>query len=338
MLARSVVVNGVLDVKIIEEKIKEELAPTECLIETYVSLISPGTELSRVFGLKIGATYPMRPGYCSVGKVLKIGSAIKQVAVGDTVLFSGPHSSLIVYDYTTSDGGILYKLDPKTDPIDGALLNMAWIALNGILPVEVKLGDTVVVLGLGILGQLVSLYYQQMGARVLAVEPVHSRAALGRKLGIKEVIDVPISEQYQTVMEKTNQQGAEIVVDATGLSVVIETGLKLAAMSGQVVLLGSPRTPHNSNVTDSFSLIHMKLLTVIGALNRRYPQASTPGTRLTVYRMMHYLEGLLQSKEIDAKQFISHIIKPDETALLTAYQGLMHEKELYTGVIIDWRK
>ena len=63
MNSKQVYVNGVKDVQIIDcELDADNLKPTECLIETYVSYISPGTELSRVFGLKKGAVYPMQPG------------------------------------------------------------------------------------------------------------------------------------------------------------------------------------------------------------------------------------------------------------------------------------
>lgn len=338
MESKQVIINGVLDVKVVNEIIDiKEIKPNHCLIETEVSLISPGTELSRVYGLKVGATYPVFPGYCSVGKVLKIGDNIKHVKVGDRVLFSGPHRSLSLYDYTTSDGGILYPLKKETDPIAGAFLNMAWIAMNGILPAEVKLGDTVVVMGLGMLGLIVSLYYQEMGARVIALDPVKSRSELAKKMGIKEVVDCEANLQEEAVLKLTGGNGAEIVVDATGLSQAIETGLKLASEYGQVILMGSPRTPYESNITNSFSLIHMKMLTVIGTLNRRYPVFKVTGNNLNVTRMMGYIEDLINNKVLDVDMFISHVIKPTEEELLKAYDGLMNKKEEYTGVIIDWR-
>ncbi|TXT16286.1 MAG: Chlorophyll synthesis pathway protein BchC, partial [Erysipelotrichaceae bacterium] len=64
MKIRSVIIHGVKDVSIVEEELNlETMNPYMCLIENTVSFISPGTELSRVFGLKVGATYPVRPGY-----------------------------------------------------------------------------------------------------------------------------------------------------------------------------------------------------------------------------------------------------------------------------------
>jgi hypothetical protein len=71
MKIKSIIVKSALEVVYEEEEINAlDLRPNEVFIESLISMISPGTELSRVFGLKKGATYPVRPGYCTVGKVL----------------------------------------------------------------------------------------------------------------------------------------------------------------------------------------------------------------------------------------------------------------------------
>lgn len=339
ILAKSVVINGVKDVSLVEERIDPEaISAGECLIESDVSLISAGTELSRVFGLKKGAVYPVRPGYCSVGRILKNDADIAGFEIGDRVLFNGPHSSLQFYDPKKSDGGVLFKLKDETTPTGGAFLMMCWIAMNGILPADVKLGDTVAILGMGTLGLILSIYYQQMGVEVIALEPVGHRANQAQAIGVDHVAHCAPKDQYEEVMKLTENKGADIVVDATGFSESIETAIKIAGRYGQVILLGSPRTEYVTNATDSFNAIHTKMLTVIGAFNRRYPYEEKEGSRLSIQRSLKYIETLLNKKIIDVEQFISHVITPTEENLLTAYDGLMNKKEEYTGVIIDWKK
>lgn len=338
MFAKNVVIRGIKDVFVAEREIDaENLKPHECLIETYVSLISAGTELSRVFGLKKGAAYPVNPGYCSVGKILKKGEEVYQAEEGDVVLFSGPHSSHQIYDYTASDGGILHKLDGGTTPEEGAFLMMCWIAMNGILPADVKLGDTCAVMGLGNLGLILSILYKRMGTKVISVDPVRHRCALAQEMGISYVVDCAPENQAEEIMALTDGKGADIVVDASGLSACVETCIKVAAKYGQVILLGSPRTDYTTNVTPSFNAIHTKMLTVVGAFNRRYPYEEQEGSRLSSKRAMKYLEGLMREKAIDVKKFISHIIKPTAEDLMFAYDGLMNKKGDFTGVIIDWK-
>ncbi|HWS29246.1 MAG TPA: zinc-binding alcohol dehydrogenase, partial [Clostridia bacterium] len=338
MLAKNVVIHGIRDVSVVEREIDaENLKPYECLIETYVSLISAGTELSRVFGLKKGAVYPVNPGYCSVGKILKKGEKIYQAEEGDVVLFSGPHSSHQIYDYTASDGGILHKLNSDTTPEEGAFLMMCWIAMNGILPADVKLGDTCAVMGLGNLGLILSILYRQMGAKVISVDPMKHRCDLAREMGISHVVDCAAENQAEEIMALTDGKGVDIAVDASGLSACVETCIKVAVRYDQVILLGSPRTDYIANVTPAFNAIHTKMLTVIGALNRRYPYEEKEGSRLSSKRTMKYLEGLLHEKVIDVNKFISHIIKPTAEDLMFAYDGLMNKKDDFTGVIIDWK-
>lgn len=332
-------INKPEDVSLIEEEIDPSaIKANECLIETEVSLISPGTELSRAFGLKKGAKYPAFPGYCSVGKVLACGEDVKDVKENDRVLFSAPHGSLHIFDRVKSDGGVLYRLDEKTRSKDGAFLMMCAIAMNGILPADVKLGDTVVIIGLGTLGTITAILYQQMGVEVIGVEPVKYRANQARKAGIENVIDCDVSLQYDEIMKMTDNKGADIVVDAAGLSQTIELGIKVAARHGQVVLLGSPRTDYECNATPMLNAIHMKMLNVIGAMNRRFTYYESEGSRLSITRNLKYLEKLLNKRIIDTDYFISHTIKPNEKEIMDAYRGLMYDKENYTGVIIDWRK
>jgi len=338
MLSKNVVINDVKNVGITEEEIDpNNIGPKESLIAADTSFISSGTELSRVYGLKEGAVYPHYPGYCMVGKIIAVGNEVEDITVGDRVLFNGPHSSLQFYDPAKSTGGVLYKLNSETTSIEGAFLNMCWIAMNGILPVDVKLGDTVAVMGLGTLGVLTSIYYQQMGVKVIGLDPVKHRADNARKNGINQIIDCKPEDQLDQIMKNTNGQGVDIVVDATGLSHSIETAVQMAATFGQVILLGSPRVAYKTNMTTSFRAIHMKMLTVIGALNSRYPYQIQGGTRLSVQRGLAYIEDLLNKKIIDVDKFVSHIIRPDEKELMTAYDGLMNKKSEYTGVVIDWR-
>lgn len=332
-------INKPEDVSLVEFDINpDEIKACECLIETEVSLISAGTELSRAYGLKKGAKYPVFPGYCSVGRILKCGSDIKDVKEGDRVLFSAPHGSLHIFDRVKSDGGVLYKLNDKTESQDGAFLMMCAIAMNGILPADVKLGDRAVVIGMGTLGMITAILYQEMGLEVIGVEPSKNRALKAREAGIKNVVDCDIDKQYEEIMKLLDNKGTDIVVDASGKSMAIELGIKVAALHGQVLLLGSPREDYVCNVTPLLNAIHMKMLNVIGAMNRRFSYYESEGTRLSITRNLKYLEGLLNKKIINTDHFISHVIKPDEKEILKAYEGLMYHKDEYTGVIIDWRK
>ena len=328
MKARRVIIYGKEDIDIVEEAIDEsQLGYDKFLIKCELSLISPGTELSRVFALKEGATYPVYPGYCSVGKVLKCGDNSYGIREGDRVLYGGAHASAQLFDPSNSPGGVIYKLADETSSQRAAYMEMCWIAMNGILPVDVKMFDTVIVYGMGTLGIIVSQYYQLMGCEVYAVEPVENRRKLARKAGVKNVI-----ADYHEL----NGKEGDIVVDASGVSICIEHAIETAKKYGTVVLLGSPREPLVDNVSTSFYAIHSKMLNVVGALNSRYPYHASRGSNICAERGMQYIEKLLNEGKLEVDSFVSHVVKPEKEALLEAYRGLMYDKQHYTGVIIDW--
>lgn len=335
MKRKAVIINCPNSVDLIEEDIDDQsLKADELFIESIVSVISPGTELSRVYGLKKGATYPARPGYCCVGKVIRKGSDVNAVEEGDRVLFLGTHASHHRISLHSEEGKILYKLDQALLSEEGAMIMMCWIALNGILPVDVKLFDTVAVFGLGNLGLFVSIYYQSMGVKVIGIDPVSHRCDVARGLKLAHVVDCAPQDQIKTIMDVTNKLGADIVIDATGLSPVIETAIAVTARYGTVVLLGSPRVDYTTNITPMLNAIHMRNLKVLGALNQLYPFEASEGDRITKRKGMDHIAKLMRDKTIDVNQFISHRIHPKD--IMSAYDALMNHKETTTSVVIDW--
>jgi len=332
MEVKSIMINGVEDVVIISEAIDENrLSPTDCYIENHYSHISPGTELSRVYGLKPGATYPFRPGYCSVGKVLAKGDAVKSVDVGDFVLYSGAHSNYHIFDPEKSDGGIMYKLPADLPPKEAVCLVMCWIAMNGILVADVKVSDKVAIYGLGILGSILSILYHQAGVKVIGVDPVVARA---KGLPLDFYVD-NLEKPEEKILEYTAGIGVDIAVDASGTSQAICSAIQATRTYGQVILLGSPRVGLEIDVTPTFNAIHMKNLRVKGALNRLYPMKQPLGSITNIKESLDYLSELIKNKTIDINRFVSHTVKPEEA--MSAYHGLMHDKEHYIGVIIDWK-
>lgn len=333
---KSIRIDGKEDVKVITSELKQELRSDECLMKCHKSLISPGTELSRVYALKKGATYPVSPGYCSVGTVLELGKDVKDVELQARYLYSAPHASMHHFNQLRSDGGVLYKLNEKTTDEEGCFLMMIWIAMNGILPIDVKITDKVGIFGLGNLGLILTLLYKQMGCEVYAIDVAKNRGQKAEKLGIENIIDVAPEQQMEMILDKTEGHGFDVVVDASGMSRCIEVCFQAAARYGNVVLLGSPREDYHCNVTPMLNAIHMKMLNVVGGFNRRYPFSEEVGSKHSMQSTFKYLEKLLNKKIIDVNQFVTHTIKPEEA--MDAYRGLMYDKDNYLGVIIDWEE
>lgn len=174
-----------------------------------------------------------------------------------------------------------------------------------------------------------------MGVKVIGLDPVKERAGTARRAGLVNIVDAAPADQVKSVLAMTNGRGADIVVDATGLSAAIINAVASAAKHGQVILLGTPREALLTDITPTLNAIHMKLLTVKGALNRGFPFEDTPGARVSVRKGMDTLSELLISKTLDINLFITHRISPKD--IWSAYDALMNDKAHTQGIIIQWK-
>lgn len=338
MLSRYVAITGVGEARILTEEVDiSDLPENEAVIEAEFSMISAGTELSRVFAIKKGFSYPVRPGYSSVGKVIAKGNKLKDIEIGDKVYYSGPHASVCrVENGNKTQGSSIFKFERDICPKAASLYNLGLIALSSVAASEIKPGDTAAVFGLGAIGLLVAALYKEMGLRVIAVDPAKARCEIAKELGINECVSVPPDNQVEEILKITGGLGADICADVTGDSRAIANAVFSASTYGQVILMGTPRADADMNITPVFNRIHMNMLKVRGAFNNLYPLRGAEGCRISVARNLRYFESLIENGKIDASKIISHIINPDE--IQNAYHGLMYDRENYLCVVIDWSK
>ncbi len=263
-----------------------ELKNNEAVIETSMSLISAGTELSRVYAIKQGFSYPVYPGYSAIGTVLAKGQGLTSLNVGDRVFYSGPHASINRFSHVgTTQGNKIMKIDDRLSDKQACIIPLGLIAMN--------VTDTAAVYGLGTIGILTALLLKQAGLRVLALDPVASRCEEARALGLEEVFSCSPQEQVEQIRQLTQGRGSDISVDASGISGAIVNAVLGSAKHGQVILLGSPRASYTCDITPVLNAIHMKMLNVKGAFNELNPFPVTDGLRRNVLRDFETVQRLI---------------------------------------------
>ncbi len=316
------------------EAMDAALAGGEFLIRNRVSLISAGTELSRVFAIKRGFSYPVYPGYASVGEIVAVGAKVEGFMPGDRVFHSGAHRSLskITNDRVTQ-GLKIVKLDGDADPAVDSLSAFGLIALNGVHAADVQLGDTLAVFGLGPIGLCAAMLFSERGARVIALDPVKKRCEVARELGIGEVLNCTPDEQIEAVVSATGGRGADIAVDVTGLSPAILNAILSTAKHGQVILLGTPRSGFTADITPCFNHLHMKMITLKGAFNELNPYTKREGSRFYVENDFCYWRGFAR-RHPELAYMITQRIKPEQ--IESAYHGLYYDKENNVCTVIVW--
>lgn len=339
MLVREVVVTGQYEVELQTRELDESaLGPEDLLIETEATFISAGTELAnysgrepRVFIPNQWCTYPWRSGYANVGVVKAVGSAVTRAKVGERVFSYAKHGSRVVFNQQR----LVIPVPEGMDAAVAAATRMAGVALTSLVVSEIRDAPWVAVYGLGMVGNLAAQAFTLRGCRVIGVDPVASRRKLAESCGIAYTVGGSVEEANAAVLELTNGLGADITVDAVGHSGVVMQALEATARFGQLILLGSPRVPVEGNLTALLSDVHLRMITMRGALEWSLPIYPDTGNRTSQYSKQQSIFEWVKAGKLQIEPLISHRLSPEE--IKQAYEGLLREQELYTGVALIWK-
>ncbi len=195
----------------------------------HFSAVSPGTELRVLSGAE-GGGYPYVGGYSSSGVVIKAG-ANSGCQEGDRACCAG---STVVKEMLSQWGGHascllvgadrLVPLPEKVDMKAASLAKIAAISYHGFRLAQAKPTDHVIVLGLGLIGQLSARLFASRGS-VTACDLDAQRVAAADQTGVEAV---QIDRDLEPII--TNKaNAADVLVDATGVAAVLRSALKLLA-------------------------------------------------------------------------------------------------------------
>jgi L-iditol 2-dehydrogenase len=250
----------------------------QVLIETEVTLISPGTE--RAFFLSLPnatASFPYYPGYSSVGRVAVLGEAPvvsgdgRELRVGDRVVTGSNHAS-----HAVARAERCWVVPDDLPPQEAVFFSLGTIALQGVRKSRVEIGEPVVVLGLGLIGNLALQLSRLQGALpVVGLDPDGGRREIAHQCGADASFDPTADATAEALLAATLGRGPAVVIEATGSPEAVNDAFVLARSHGRVVLLASTRGVTETNF---YRDIHRKGLTVLGAhANAVPPRESSPG-------------------------------------------------------------
>jgi threonine dehydrogenase-like Zn-dependent dehydrogenase len=312
----SVVFPGPGQVELREERLARPRRGEE-LLEARCSLVSTGTErtcLERDF--EPGShwdewvQYPFRPGYSFVGVT----------GAGARVCAHAPHAQRAVLP-----GDLLIPVPDGVSDADASWFALASIAQIGIAAAEISPGDSVVVLGTGVLGQLVAQLARVAGAdSVIVVAGAGPRLDAALAHGASAAIAATAAGAREEVLARTDGEGAAIVFDVTGSEPVFADALKLARRHGTVVLLGDAGHPAQQHLAPELLLNGLR---VVGA---HFEHADTEGRR----QMAAQFFEALQLGSVVVGDLITQRARPEDAPAL--YASLAQEDRGRIGVLFDW--
>jgi 2-desacetyl-2-hydroxyethyl bacteriochlorophyllide A dehydrogenase len=306
----------------------------EVLIETRRTLISTGTELT-CLGRRFEpgshwdqwVKYPFYPGYSSASVIVKTGSGTSRFKIGDRVASRTQHQRFVV-----AREADLVAIPEGVSDDEAVWFGIACIVQNGIRRAEHELGDAVVVIGLGLLGQLAVQFARLSGAReIIAIDTAPRRLELARAHGATVVLQKPVAEVRADILAATGGRLADVVYDITGHPAVLSSALTLTRDLGKVVLLGDAGSPTQQHITGDLISRGLRL---IGAHDNNPPKTANDHAWWTRNHMADLFMTYLGRRQMQVSDLITHRFKPADAA--AAYSRLVEDRATAMGVVFEW--
>ncbi len=300
--------------------------PDEIIVKSRYTGISPGTEMALYMMTHVGfpdpnngyAKYPHRGGYLNVGTVLEAGENVKEEFPAGTWVYSGAgHTERAKLEPHGSLWSVALKLPEELRGPEASFLGMARIGYTAPFMAPAGLGETVAVLGAGLVGNLAAQLYEASGANVVVAERDDFRRGIAEECGLKTVDDIDKIEEYFGGQP-------QIVVEATGVPQLCVKSFELTAPDGRAVILSSPRGDAPVNF---YKHIHAKNITVVGAHGR--------GVKDSVAALKLMVE-MAEAGKLSLKPLVTHMESWQDAPRIWDIYARGPEKRL--GTVFDWEK
>ncbi|MEZ2415476.1 bi-domain-containing oxidoreductase [Muriicola sp. E247] len=254
---------------ILEEVPKPQVKPGHVLIRTTNTLVSLGTErmlvefgkasllqkakqqpdkvkevltkvktdglmptVNAVFN-KLGQPLPM--GYCNVGIVEEVGNGVADFKVGDRVASNGSHA-----EYVCIPENLVASIPDDVTDQEACFTVIGSIGLQGIRLLNPTLGETIVVVGLGLIGLITAQLLKANGCNVIGYDLDNNKVNLANSFGITAFNPRKGTDSVKFILEKTKGIGCDgvVITASTKSDTVISDAAKMCRKKGRIVLVG----------------------------------------------------------------------------------------------------
>ncbi|MFO1021003.1 MAG: bi-domain-containing oxidoreductase [Planctomycetales bacterium] len=276
---------------------------------------------------------PIGLGYSSAGYVLACGAGVQHLKPGDRVASNGPHAGVVCVPKH-----LCAKVADNVPLEQAAFTIMGSIALQGVRLSKLALGETAMVVGLGLVGQIAVKLLKAQGCRVIGTDLDPAKCKLAMELGA-DYAAPGIGESQ--VQEMTRNIGADAVLltAATKSDVPIQLAGSCVRPKGRVVVTGvvgmnverQPMYLKEAELVISCSYGPGRYDPDYEEQGRDYPVGHV---RWTEQRNMQAILDLMESGQLDISRLISH--RYDIEQAETAYDLIREAKVPYLGIILNF--
>ena len=280
-------------------------------------------------------------GYSSAGEVIEVGSCIEDISVGDKVACAGGgyanHAEIVCVPRN-----LCVKLPNDVDLKKACYNTLGAIALQGIRQADLRLGESCVVIGLGLLGQLTCLMLRTSGVRTFGID-IDQNAV---EMASKHCCDAAWVRQspglISTVENQTSGLGADAVIITAGTTSLdpINCAGELARQRGRVVVVGAVPTGFNRDPYWYGKELELRMSCSYGP-GRYDPDYEEKGVeypaayvRWTENRNMQAFQYLVHSGRIEIDYLTTQEFAIEEAS--KAYDMILNRSEPFLGVVLKY--
>jgi len=178
---------------------------------------------------------PLPLGYCNVGRVVKVGKGVTDFKVGDRVASNGSHA-----EYVAVPQNLVAHIPDEVSDEEATFTVIGSIGLQGIRLLNPTLGETIVVVGLGLIGLITAELLQANGCEVIGIDLDETKLKIAAAKGITTVNPKEGADVVKFVMNETSGVGADGVVITASAKTndIIAQAAQMSRKRGRVILVG----------------------------------------------------------------------------------------------------
>lgn len=301
----------------------------EVLVRARLSLISPGTELAALTRVWDDAAFRANPGYALMGEVIAAGKNQAGIQPGQRVISLVGHASAAL---ASTEPWVTLPVPDSVNDETASFLPLASVALHALRRAELEMGETVLIVGLGIIGQIAVTLARLHGAgRMIAIDLSDERLQIAGERGADELVNSGKVDPQSAVLGLTRGEGAPVILDATGSTWHIPQNFKLAALGGRIVTVGIVDESVQLQFPKEFM---QRELTLLAASQPRCPTTPTIRHPWTQQANRQYLLEMMAQGRLKVQDLITHRFPASDAPLV--YETLKSADQGMLGCILDW--